>query len=248
MRSTNLTSLFTAETGESQRDEFRLHSDFIPSQVDLHSKINSNSDGNLNPVFAEQNFFPSFFRSGQQQLPPSRPFSPRHTGGSTSGRFISNYKSSFDEALLGSGDFTVLRGGTFYPEGEEPYHDYFGSGSSFYESESSGRPFALPLESSDHSEDPFANFKDFADIAGLDTDFSQMIVTYKKKHEPKNIFEQLQLIDDEKSKEKDSTVMPIIINQKLSKTKAKMMMSLKHLKEPKKNEFTKIIDPLVAES
>lgn len=247
-------SPFTADADESRRDELRSDSGFVPSQVDLHSKFNLDSDATSNPVFAEQNFFPSFFRSGQQ-LPPSRPFATRHVSSLPSGRYISNYQSSFDESILGSGDFTVLRGGTFYPEGEvalqKPFRDYFGSGSSFYDSKNSGRPFALPLESSHYSDDPFADFKDFADIAGLDTDFSQTIETFKEKHEPKNILEQLQQIDEEKSRERahlaaESTALAINA-KKLSKIKAKLLLA-QQTKEPKKKEFIKTFDPLIAES
>lgn len=225
-----------------------MDSGFIPSQLDQHRKVNLNSDSNLNPLTAEQNFFTSFFRSGQQIL-PSRPFSTRHNSALTSERFISSYKNN-DESILGSGDFTVLKGGTFYPEGERIPQPYYGSGSSFYDSSNTGRPFALPLESSHYLEDPFANFKDFADIAGLDTDFTQMVETYKEKHEPKNIFEQLQQIDEEKSEKQahlvDSTIIPTN-NRKQSKSKTKLSI-LKKMKEPMKREFIKNIDPLVAES
>lgn len=49
---------------------------------------------------------------------------------------------------IGSGDFSVIRGGTFYPDGERPYkskatEDYFGSGSTFYNSH--GQPVAEKL-------------------------------------------------------------------------------------------------------
>lgn len=248
----------------------------IPSQIDPHPIITHNSDLHLNsnPIFAEQNFFPSFFRSGQQ-LPPARPFSNQQIGSSSpSGRYISSTKDSIDESILGSGDFTVLRGGTFYGDGEKrrrPIHDYFGSGSSFYESANSGRPFALPLESPHYSDDPFANFKDFADItAGIDTDFSHVVAVYANKnstsikHEPKNILDQLQLIDEENRNEERnrrtevSKQKPIKVT-KLSKFKSKLL-STKLTKEPKKKKETPkksstsatssldYIDPLVAES
>lgn len=174
-----------------------------------------------------------------------------------------------DDSILGSGDFTVLRGGTFYADGEKrrrPSYDYFGSGSSFYGSADSGRPFALPLESPHYSDDPFANFKDFADItAGIDSDFSNVVAVYAKhnstKHEPNNILEQLQLIDEEKRAEEArshraeaSTAEPIKIT-KLSKAKSKLLRT-KLSKEPKKKETPKTksassvdyIDPLVADS
>jgi hypothetical protein len=155
-----------------------------------------NSEANLNPSFAEQNFFPSFFRS---QVSTSRPFSLRHVGSSTryfSGTSSSTRAPSFDRSILGSGDFTVMRGGTFYPEGEDNSHEYYDS--SFYDS-NTGRPFAVPIEKrkgQHYSDDPFADFKDFADItAGVDSDFSHLVVVYAnqnstaEKHEPRNILE-----------------------------------------------------------
>lgn len=246
----------------------------VPSQIDPHPTITLNGESHLNPVFAEQNFFPSFFRSGHQ-LPSARPFSSRHVGGASSaGRYISSTKSPFDETILGSGDFTVLRGGTFYGDGEKkrrPNHDYFGSGSSFYESANTGRPFALPLESPHYSDDPFANFKDFADItAGIDSDFSHFVIVYANKnltnakHEPRNILEQLQLIEQEKREEgngkqhTETSTTSRIEPKKLSKFKTKLFL-MNLTKEPKKKEATKktlassqlssdYTDPLVADS
>lgn len=161
-----------------------------------------------------------------------------------------------------------MRGGTFYPDGESrrrPIHDYFGSGSSFQDS-NSGRPFALPLESQHYSDDPFANFKDFADItAGIDSDFSHFVAVYANKnsttvkHEPKNILEQLEMIDEEKRNEdlrhqqaEAQTPKP---SKKLSKFKSKLTRTkltkvLKKPKHPKKawESSSELIDPLVAES
>lgn len=241
-----------------------------PSQIDPRPTAALDEESHLNPVFAEQNFFPSFFR-GTQQPPPARPFSSRHVTGSSS-RYLSS-ENAFDESILGSGDFTVMRGGTFYPDGEgrrRPSHDYFGSSSSsFHESSNSGRPFALPLESPQYSDDPFANFRDFADItAGIDSDFSHFVVVYANKnstktakHEPKNIFEQLEMIDEEKRNEKlnnQKAEMPDKPTKitKLSKFKSKLATT-KLTKVLRKPQFSKkswesssadLIDPLVAES
>ena len=241
-------------------------SGFVPSQIDPRTNIDRSDDSHVTPVFAEQNFFPSFFHSGVK-LPAARPF--RHIG-STSGRFISSTTthSPYDESILGSGDFSVLRGGTFYPDDDEtrrrPSHDYFGSGSSFHDSNDGSRPFALPLEAPQHfSDDPFADFKDFADItAGIDGDFSHFVVVYANKnsstvkHEPKNILEQLQMIDEENLHEAEKRVETTAQKSpkvtKLSKFKSKLL-STKVTKETKKVEVKKkttidYVDPLLAES
>ena len=128
-----------------------------------------------------------------------------------------------------------MRGGTFYEEGEEEQH--YGSPSTFYDS--TGRPVALPQQQKPQhfSDDPFANFKDFADItAGADvSDFSHIVVIYANrnstKHEPRNILEQLQLLDQEsKSEEEEApreteTSSPIK-STKLSKFKAKLRSTM----------------------
>lgn len=233
------------------------------SQTEPHPTVSVNDESHLNPEFAEQNFFESIFGTGRQlavqfsnRQPPINSFS--------SGRYA---KSAYDESVLGSGDFSVLKGGTFYQEGEEirrPPHDYFVNGGRFYDSASNGRPFALPLQSSHagYSDNPFADFKDFADItAGIDSDFSHLVAVYvnknssEVKHEPKNILEQLQRFDEErksgKNNDEGSTSKPI----KLSKFKSKLM-STKLLKEPRKKEALKksyktsldYIDPLEADS
>ena len=179
--------------------------------------------------------------------------------------------SSYDQSILGSGDFTVLRGGTFYPEGEEKKNDFYGSGSTFFDS-NSGRPFALPLEQSHYSDDPFASFKDFADLtAGVDSDFTNLVVIYANKnstkHEPRNILEQLQMLDHQESENHEtevSTSVPIK-NMKLSKFKTKLRSTkpqkvyfkkvqvpnkLKQSKETKSSSSPSVdyVDPLEADS
>lgn len=158
----------------------------------------------------------------------------------------------------------MLSGGTFYPDGQRPNYDYFGSSSSssgsFHDAPNSGRPFALPLESVQNSDDPFADFKDFADItAGIDSDFSNHQAVYatangtKVKHEPRNILEQLQMIDEEKRERAEVATLPTIKDTKLSKFKLKLSRT-KIAKAPKTKEakLKKIsadyVDPLEAES
>lgn len=236
----------------------------VPSQPDPRPTSSSDDE-----VFAEQNFFPSFFRGGALQLPPSRPFSNRPHSGS-SYRQSPPSRPAFDESILGSGDFVVLRGGTFYGDGEHhhrPSYDHFGSGSSFHDSDH-GRPFALPLESTHYSDDPFANFKDFADLTGgMESDFSHAIPVVARKnsttarHEPNNILDTLEMIDEEKREAEESTTTTSSIPKpiKLSKFKSKLLRTKLVRAEPTKQSFKKssnappsssadYSDPLVADS
>lgn len=232
----------------------------IPSQVDPNpTALGLRGDSFLTSVFAGQSFFPAFYTRGHK-LSTARPFSTRHVGSSVK-------LPAFDESILGSGDFTVLSGGTFYPDGQVPNHDYFGSSSissgSFHDAPNSGRPFALPLSSAPNSDDPFADFKDFADLtAGIDSDFSHHEAVYattngtKVKHEPRNILEQLQMIDEEKQEQAEVAASKPIKDTKMSKFKLKLLSS-KITKSPKTKEkkLKKIssstsdyLDPLEAES
>jgi hypothetical protein len=142
-----------------------------------------------------------------------------------------------------------MKGGSFYTEGEEINRDYYGE---FYDA-NNGRPFAQPLERPQQSrDDPFANFKDFADItAGVDTDFSHTVLVYANKnstkHEPNNILEQLEMIDQEKYETEASE--SIKSSATLSNFKTKLR-STKLKKEYKKYKVPKTdyVDPLEADS
>jgi hypothetical protein len=192
------------------------------------------------PNFADRKFFSTFTPTFG---PTIRPNGHRIFGRFSSSHSTTTKRPSYDQAVLGSGDFTVMRGGSFYADGDArpTRHDFF-SGSS-----TNGRPYALPLESSQPHipDDPFASFRDFADITGSaieESDFSHHVEVYTKK-EPNNILDELQAIDDEKEQEV----------KKLSKFKSKLSSTLKM--KPKKKKSTKIsssslepTDPLVAES
>lgn len=253
----------------------------IPSQLDLHPVITLNGDPHMNPIFAEQNYYSTFYRGGPNHLSTARPFTSRNAAKATASRYApSSTKSPFDQSILGSGDFTVIRGGTFYPDIDDaPSNDYYGSGTTTYYDSNTGRPFALPLERPQqphYSDDPFANFKDFADInAGVDTDFSHFVVVYANRnetnvhHEPKNILELLEQQEkDDDDVGNSKQVMNDVISiktpdgLKLSKFKTKLFSTKKLSKEQKKKKqqhpkainpssttpSTDYIDPLVAES
>lgn len=187
-----------------------------------------------NPETAEQNYFPSFFRNPTpqpQQNSHSRPYKnvqSNTNAASIAGRYSAGRAQNFDQSILGSGDFAVIRGGTFYPEGEDrnAYRfkdsDEFFSGGGFFKN-GHGRPNAQTLKAKKpyFPEDPFEHFTDFADInAGSDAAFSNVMVIYANKNStkphhasPKNIFEQLQLLDLEKDQESKSET---ITKQKLN--------------------------------
>ncbi|XP_037930011.1 uncharacterized protein LOC119670813 [Teleopsis dalmanni] len=207
---------------------------------------------------AAQNYYPPFFR----EIPPlghSRPYFPLpdvpvvpkyaapHPESLTSAP-----QRSFDTALLGSGDFGVLRGGTFYPEEEMPYHpDDNSDFNQFYGDSNNGhgRPSTEGfIEKYTYPEEQFANFRDFADInTPADSAFSQFVVVYAAKNStnpsthkrPKNIFEQLEQLDREKELEEKKN--------RTSKSKSKLAKT-KVQKKYKKKAAPKDLDyePLLA--
>ena len=235
--------------------------------------VPSSSHDFQNPATAEQNFFPSFFRN-----PPlnahSRPFHSSPAA-SIAGRYSAGRAQNFDKSILGSGDFSVIRGGTFYPEGERSFRlknedDGFASFLNGH-----GRPNAQPQTAKKEAyypEDPFEHFKDFADInAGNDPAFSHFIVVYANKNStkphpshpsPKNIFEQLQLLDLEKEKEKsqqppeasENEIEKEISDKKLMKlskyksklAKTKVVKKYKKKLGPKVDQSPDYTDPLLA--
>ncbi|XP_046867124.1 uncharacterized protein LOC6649080 [Drosophila willistoni] len=147
---------------------------------------------------------------------------------------------AFDTSILGSGDFGVLRGGTFYPEEEMPYHPEDNSDYIYGDAANNGhgRPTEGFIQKYTYPEEQFANFRDFADInTPADSAFSQFVVVYAPKNatkppsindqrshpHPKNIFEQLELLDREKALEeaamKKQPQQPSKIKTKLNRTK-----------------------------
>lgn len=225
-----------------------------------------------NPTAAEQNFFPSYFRDSPVSS-HSRPYQTvPNSAASIAGRYSAGRAQNFDHSILGSGNFAVIRGGTFYPEGEKPFglkssEDF----SSFLNGH--GRPNAQPLKAVRqpyYPEDPFENFKDFADLnVGSDPAFSHFVVVYANKNStkphpfhpsPKNIFEQLQLLDLEKEREENQQSESTETSEKendpkklmkLSKFKSKLSKTKvvkKYRKKlgPKYNPIPDYTDPLLA--
>ncbi|XP_030572861.1 uncharacterized protein LOC115771335 [Drosophila novamexicana] len=209
---------------------------------------------------AAQNFYPPFYH----EAPPlghSRPYfaGPAGPVGDNSPLQLpllapaqQQQQRGFDAAILGSGDFGVLRGGTFYPEEEMPYHPEDNSDYIYGDANNGhGRPSEAFIQKYTYPEEQFANFRDFADInTPADSAFSQFVVVYAAKNatkpsthpHPKNIFEQLELLDREKALEEAS-----LKKQQPSKSKSKLSKT-KLQKKYKKKTISKDLElePLLA--
>jgi hypothetical protein len=237
--------------------------------------VSSSQSDPQNPTAAEQKFFPSYLSA----VPLGRPI--KLVSSSVAASIAGRYGRGFDPTILGSGDFSVLHGGTFYPDEESKYHQK-SSFETYFKNGHGGKPYAEALtakKDGDYPEDPFEHFKDFADInTGGDAAFSHFMVIYANKNStkphpshpsPKNIFEQLQLLDIEKQQEQN-TAIPVIATteaeseekeekpdkklMKLSKFKSKLS-KMKVVKKYKKKLGPKIdysspdyADPLLAMS
>ncbi|GLH13153.1 Uncharacterized protein GBIM_17779 [Gryllus bimaculatus] len=147
--------------------------------------------------------------------------------------------------ILGSGNFGVIRGGTFYDDERGEVNEY-GSGenhnvySPFYHN-GHGRPAfyngaSNPRPQHHRGNDFFANFRDFADInTPTKSSYSEFYVVYVNRNatnpnthnnhvteraKPKNINEQLTIIDQEKH------TVPIESNSASTATEEKILKKL----------------------
>ncbi|KAI5636283.1 hypothetical protein NE865_11047 [Phthorimaea operculella] len=145
-----------------------------------------------------------------------------------------------NSAVLGSGNFGIIRGGTFGAQNDEDEYDSYNS---FYNN-GHGRPslgvgyIANPRPN--YNQDQFANFRDFADInTPSNSAYSHFVVVYANKNatidevseesrkvvsEPKNIFETLARLEESPPK--------------VSKSKAKLMLT-KQKMQNKKDQWKK---------
>lgn len=134
-------------------------------------------------------------------------------------------------SVLGSGNFGIIRGGTFNAQNDEDSE--FDSFSSYYNN-GHGRPSVgvgyIANPRPNYNQDQFANFRDFADInTPSNSAYSHFVVVYANKNatmdeiseetrrivsEPKNIIETLELLDT------TSKSPP-----KISKSKAKLALT-----------------------
>ncbi|VEN58366.1 unnamed protein product [Callosobruchus maculatus] len=226
---------FNQETAYSQR------SSPFENLFDIPDKFSSDfsKDDFLNP------------RKQQPPPPPPQPQALQHQ----------NTKKS--ENILGSGNFGVIKGGTFYNDEDEHskygdfdfYHNGHGRPSYFGNKPANSKPI--------HTTQQFANFKDFADINSPSVrQYSQYVVVYTNQNgtvattekpsevkKPKNIIESLALLDLE-----TSTTTEVTPTKKMSKSKRKLAQLLpekKHKarllkKEKEARENKDLNEPLLA--
>ncbi|XP_004932692.1 uncharacterized protein LOC101738769 [Bombyx mori] len=161
-------------------------------------------------------------------------------------------------SVLGSGNFGIIRGGTFFAQNDEDdYSDSFN-----YYNNGHGRPsfdvnyIANPRPN--YNQDQFANFRDFADInSPANSAYSHYVVVYANKNstadeiseetrrimsEPKNIIETLERLDE-------PAIMPKMskVKTKLEMTKRKMINKKEQWKKNSKlNPKQDAEEPLLA--
>lgn len=297
-------------------NQYRRHQPSQPAQLPQQPQVplqQAQYRSDDNPAPAAQNFLSTFFREHHQYISPlthtrnyfpvgepfsTTPRSPRLSG-HRNVESIPKASASFDTSILGSGDFGVLRGGTFYQDNDPTLFRSSESSNefSYYNNKNGhGRPqTAAYVQRYTYPEDQFANFRDFADInTPNEPAFSHYVVVYTnrngtatkvvqreteddqelegdggveqrllpQKYEPKNILDQLRLLDAEKvgsSGSSRSTVAKVSKNKKkLRRTKlTKTYNKQETLKEPAdvyedaledalRIDATEPIDPLLA--
>lgn len=226
---------------------------------------------------SQQSFYPSFSPFQNPPLGHSRPFYYQQEGAYSqrpqsgypqqqlsydapkfSGYKDDTYRSASNSdslGLLGSGNFGVIPGGTFYDGGDGGSNYKSGSNNDYnsYYQNGHGRPsfnFGGVPNTRAYKHEQFANFRDFADInAPANSAYSQYVVVYVNKngtaeeadnigasqkltHRPKNIIESLALLDLENTE--PTTVRAnkeIVPENKVSKSKAKLAQVLPDKKD-----------------
>lgn len=187
-------------------------------------------------VGESQNFFPSYYPSfansrqhhAYASSTSQRPALQRSNNFQPIG-FLHQAQadSSGQDNLLGSGNFGVIRGGTYYndkdnEQGQSSDYDNRQAYTPYYHNNGHGRPAFYKGGGTNprpqhQTKDFFANFRDFADInTPTKASYSELYVVYVNKNasrhdqepttlvrgdKPRNIIEQLALIDMHEKKE-----------------------------------------------
>ncbi|KAJ8896450.1 hypothetical protein PR048_001794 [Dryococelus australis] len=182
-------------------------------------------------LFQEPSQRPSILRAQHNPFQPltfgTNPFKAGRFQQSSPAPAPAEASTTNNKGLLGSGNFGVIRGGTFYDESDRAEASEFGGNvyNPYYNGH--GRPSFYGGASSNtkpqQSNDFFANFRDFADInTPTKSSFSEFYVVYVNKNasrhdvdlgdgeermvvagatKPKNIIEQLTMLDQENHSE-----------------------------------------------
>lgn len=219
------------------------------------------AEGSL--VTESQNFFPSFAELFANHRLPFTEQQQRYRPNRFLGYFQRdrNYQATATTAkdqhsLLGSGNFGVIRGGTYYPEDKE--NDEYSVDESlynpYYHSRGRAQYYRNPKPQPNRGGDIFANFRDFADItAPPKSSFSHLSVVYANKNgsstigrvtEPRNIIETLRMLEEEERSEEVLTTEETP-RKKQSKGKQKLM-KMKQYEEDKARRSRMSVEPLLA--
>lgn len=216
-----------------------------------------------------QNFFPSFadlFANHRSSFAEQQRYRNRFLGYLQRDRGYQTSQGTgvgkeVHHPLLGSGNFGVIRGGTYYPDEKENdeysvddtlYNPYYHAGNR-------GRAnyFRNPKPQPIRGGDFFANFRDFADItAPPKSSFSHLSVVYANKNatgggarvtEPRNIIETLRMLEEEgqTSSEVAAGTEQELPRKKQSKGKRKLM-KMKQYEEDKARRSRITVEPLLA--
>ena len=241
------------QSGEFRSNEFRsgeyrgLSPEYVHLERPVPQRIRSIEDTRT----PTQNIFPSsFFRNVAPPLGHSRPYVHSQESG---GRYGSG--RSFDQSILGSGDFGVIRGGTFYQDDDPPVRSSYESDEflNYFNSNNGhgGRPHTSFIPKTFFPDEQFSNFRDFADInTPTDPAYSQFVVVYANKNSteshpnPKNIIEQLQLLDKETTAEQRTEKKNSI--SKFKKKLANTKLEKKYKKKIGAKDNTADFEPLLA--
>lgn len=240
-----------AETGHLSNETSQL-TEQVQEKTDSQNFFPSFTDLFTNPRYDQQSRFRSnrFFNYFQRDRP---------TYQASATTTIKDIGAS-QHAILGSGNFGVIRGGTYYPEDKET--DEYGSDESPYNSyyHNNVRPRSnyyrnpKPIRGGDL----FANFRDFADItAPPKSSFSHLSVVYANRNstghndkitEPRNIIETLRMLEEEEDvgdvvRITTSTELP---TKKLSKGKRKLIEMRKYEENKARRTILTPAEPLLA--
>ncbi|XP_032672380.1 uncharacterized protein LOC116844653 isoform X2 [Odontomachus brunneus] len=225
------------------------------------------AEGSL--VTESQNFFPSFAELfANHRLPFTEQQQQRYRPNRFLGYFQRdrNYQATAattkdQHSLLGSGNFGVIRGGTYYPEDKE--NDEYSVDESlynpYYHSRGRAQYYRNPKPQPVRGGDFFANFRDFADItAPPKSSFSHLSVVYANKNgstttgrvtEPRNIIETLRMLEEEEEEQSNANEEVLTTEEtprkKQSKGKQKLM-KMKQYEEDKARRSRMSVEPLLA--
>lgn len=205
--------------------------------------------GHSRPYFASQEMNGRYSggRSFDQSILGSGDFGMSYMSMSKCFVTLSKFPFAYDLFLFKG----VIRGGTFYQDDDPPVRSSYESDeflNYFNTNNGHGRPHSAFVPKTFYPEEQFSNFRDFADInTPTDPAYSQFVVVYANKNStavnlnPKNIIEQLQLLDtEEQRKEKKNSISKF--KKKLANTK----LEKKYKKKVGTKDNNADIEPLLA--